>query len=88
MELKLKWTKYCVLCAAGHDSEDASSDNIIFTIKDSKLVAKNNKKLSRLLSKGFEGSLYWNEYKTKYENKNKTNEYRYFLVSVLDFFIK
>ena len=33
----------------------------------------------KLLSKGFERSVYWNEYKTKTENKNMTNEYRYFL---------
>ena len=25
--------------------------------------------------------MYWNEYKTKGENKNATNEYRYFVVS-------
>ena len=25
--------------------------------------------------------MYWNEYKTKSENKNTTNEYRYFLES-------
>ena len=29
--------------------------------------------------KGFERSVYWNEYETKSENKNTTNEYRYFL---------
>ena len=45
------------------------------------LSAKNNEKLSELLSKGLERSVYWNEYKTKSENKNKTNEYRYFLES-------
>ena len=31
--------------------------------------------------KGFERSLYWNEYKTKSEDKNTTNEYGYFLES-------
>ena len=43
------------------------------------LSAKDNKKLSTLLSKGFERSTYWNEYKTKSDNKNPTNEFRYFL---------
>ena len=38
-------------------------------------------KPSKLLSKGFESSVYWNEYKTKSENKNTANEYRYFLES-------
>ena len=43
------------------------------------LSAKNNQKLTKLLSKGFERSVYWNEYKTKRENKNTKNEFKYFL---------
>ena len=31
-----------------------------------------------ILFLGFERSVYWNEFKTKSENKNTTNEYRYF----------
>ena len=31
-----------------------------------------------LVSKGFERSVYWNEYKTKIENKSTTSEYRFF----------
>ena len=45
------------------------------------LSAKDNQKLSKLLSKRFERSVYWNEYKTKNDNKNMTNEFRYFLES-------
>ena len=45
------------------------------------LSAKDNRKLSRFLSKGFERSVYWNEYETKSENKNTANEYRSFLES-------
>ena len=41
------------------------------------LSPKDNQKLS----KGFERSAYWNEYKTKIENKNVTNWCRHFLVS-------
>ena len=85
VELKLKWAKYCVLSGAGGDNANASSNNIIFTIKDTKLYVpvvtlsgKDDQKLSKLLSKGFERSVYWNKYKTKSENKNTTNEYRYF----------
>ena len=37
VELKLKWTKYCVLSAAGADSDNANPNNIIFTIKGTKL---------------------------------------------------
>ena len=57
-ELKLKWTKYCILSAASADNINANPNNIIFIIK-----------------------VYWNEYQTKNENKNTTNEFRYFLQS-------
>ena len=40
-------------------------------------ISKRQSKLSKGLSKGFERSVYWNEYKTKIENKNTKNEYRY-----------
>ena len=86
VELKLKWTKCCVLYVAAADNTDNNPSSIVFTIKDTKLYvpvvnfpAKDNQKLSKLLSKGFERSVYWNEYKTKSEGKNTTNEYRYFL---------
>ena len=61
LELKLKWTKYCVLSVANHENkinEDANANNIIFTIKNTKLYvlvvtlsAKINQKLSNLLAK-------------------------------------
>ena len=86
LELKLKWTKYCVLFVAGNEIQSYNDNNdnankIIFTIKDTKLYvlivtlsAKDNEKLSKR-------SAYWNEYKTKSENKNTKNEFRYFLKS-------
>ena len=37
VELKLKLTKYCVLSASGNDNTNANPDNIIFTIKGTKL---------------------------------------------------
>ena len=81
--LELKWTKYCALTAAGADINDANSNNIAFTIKYTKsylavvtLLAEDNQKLSKLLSEGFERSVYWNEYKRKSVNKNKSNEYK------------
>ena len=65
-----------------------NANDIVFTIKDTKLYvpvvtlsARDNQKLSKLLSKGFEKSVYCNEYKTKSENKNTTNENMYFLES-------
>ena len=45
------------------------------------LSARDSKKLSKHLSKPFERSVYWNEYKTKSETKTTTNEFRYFLES-------
>ena len=50
---------------AGNDNTDANPDNIIFTVKDTKLFvsivilsAKYNQKLSKLLNKGSERSIY------------------------------
>ena len=37
--------------------------------------------MPKIFSKGCERSVYWNEYKTKCENKNTTKEYIYFLKS-------
>ena len=91
VELKLKWSKYCVLSAAGNENDinvNDNANNIIFTIKETELYvpvvtlsARDNQKLSKLLSKRFERSVYWNEYKRKSEKKNTPNKYRYFLES-------
>ena len=79
VELKLMWAKYFVLAVTDADNVGGNSSNVIFTIKDTKLYlavvtlsAKDNKRLSKLFSKGFERSVYLNEYKTKSENKNTT----------------
>ena len=72
IELKLKWTNYCVLSASDKDNANPALNNIIFTIKDTKLYvrvvtlsAKDNQKLSKLFNKGLERAVFWNEYKTK-----------------------
>ena len=56
-ELKLKWSNYCVLSVAGNGNANGNDDNIIFTIKDTKLYvpvvtlsARDNQKLSKLIS--------------------------------------
>ena len=82
---------YYVLCADGNKNDindNANANNIIFTMKDTKLYvpvvtlsARGNQKLLKLQSKMFERPVQWNEYKTKIENKNTTNEFRYFLES-------
>ena len=60
LELKCKWTKYCVLSVANNENKisEANANNIIFTIKNTKLYvlvvtlsAKINQKLSNLLAK-------------------------------------
>ena len=91
VELKLKWTKYCVLSVAGNENDINNNDNannFIFTMKDTKLYvlvvtlsARNNQKLSQLISKGVERSVCSKEYKTKSDNKSTTKEFRYFLES-------
>ena len=45
------------------------------------LSAKDYQKLAKRLSKGFERSVYWNEYKTKSGNTNTTKKYIYFIES-------
>ena len=91
VEVKLKWTKYYVLSVATNKNninEDAHANNIIFNMKVAKLYvhvvtlpSRDNKKLSKLLIKGFERLVYWNEYETKNDNKSTINEFRYFLES-------
>ena len=88
VKLKLKWINHCFLSVIGNYNDDANSNNITFTIKDTKLYvrvitlsAKDNQKLSKSFSRGFERSVYWNGYKIKSEIKNIPNEYRYFLLN-------
>ena len=61
-------------------NDNDNDNNIIFTIKYIKLYvpvvtlsARDNQKLSILLSKGFEISVYCNEYQTASVNKFTTN---------------
>ena len=78
-----------VFSVAGNENDINNNDdanNIIFTIKDTKLYvlvvslsARDNQKLSKILRREFERSVYWNEYKTKIENKNTTHECKYLL---------
>ena len=64
--MELSWTKYLVLCN--------QNQNSIFQITKCELYVpvvtlntENNNKLSELLSKGFERTVVWNEYKGKVE---------------------
>ena len=76
---------------AGNENDinnNDSGNNTIFKIKDTKLyvsvvtlLVRDSQRLSKRLSKDFERSVYWKEYKTKSEDKNTANELRYFLES-------
>ena len=75
-----------MLSASGIDT--ASTNYMIVTIRDTKLFVsgvtlstKENQKRTNNLSKGFKRSMHFNEYKTKNENKDTTNNHRYFLES-------
>ena len=64
VELKLIWTKHCVLAGFGVENDGADYSNTIFTIKDTKLYvlvvllsSKDNQNLFKLLSKVFERSV-------------------------------
>ena len=61
------------------ENDNPDSDNITSTIKATKLYHPVVILSGKDNQKGFERSVYWNEYKTKSENENTTNEYRYFL---------
>ena len=70
VELKPNWTIHCVLATACVETNNAIPNSIFFTIKGTTLYAvavtlstKYNQKLSKLLSKRFERSVYWNDYK-------------------------
>ena len=70
VELKLKWTKYCVLASNSTDNIDTDCYKLFYYQRHKKLYvhvvalsAEEHWKLSRLLSKGWERSIYWNEEK-------------------------
>ena len=77
----------CFVCG-WTDTIVCGYDDTIFTIEDPKcyvpvvILTTRKKKLSTVLSREFERSIYWNEYKTKSENKNTTNEYRYLTAKI------
>ena len=78
VKLKLKWTKYRVLSVGCNGIlNNIDSDRIVLTIKDTELYVPVVTLSAR--DKGFERYVCWNECKTKSENKNTSNEYRYIL---------
>ena len=78
IKLNLTWKKECVL------STDA--DDAVFIINDTKLYVpvvalskEDNKDFIEQQNKGFQRSIYWNEYKTKEQTENAdANAVKYF----------
>ena len=76
------------MSAVFSDNANAKSNNIISLSKTQSYMfllqlyhQETIKNYQNFFSRGFERSVYWNEYKMKSENKNTTNEYSYFLES-------
>ena len=62
VELSLKWYENCMLSSAGTAATFAITDIKLY-VSVVTLKTRDNAKLSELLSKGFERSVYWNKYK-------------------------
>ena len=80
IKLNLTWKKECVLST---DADDAANpnNNAVFIINDTKLyvpivtLSKEDKKdFTDQQNKGFQQSIYWNEYKTKEQNEDASND--------------
>ena len=78
VELKLRWSKHCVLSGAGTDNANGNNadDNVT-------LSAEDNQKLSKFLSKGFERSVYWNDSRKKMRIKIQQTNIDIFLNQTL-----
>ena len=77
--MELNWTKYSVLCNQNQNSifQIAKSELYILVMT---LNTENNNKLGELLSKGFERTIVWNEYKSKLERITIIQNYNMFNV--------
>ena len=61
IELSLKWYENCILSSAGTAATFAITDTK-FYVPVVTLNIEDNAELSKLLSKGFKRSVYWNKY--------------------------
>ena len=79
--MELNWTKYSVLCNQNQNSIFQITELYIPVVT---LNTENNYKLSGLLSKGFERTVVWNEYKSKIETVNVAGNDNNFKRTTLD----
>ena len=84
IKLNLTWKKECVLSTLDDDAGNPEN-NAVFIINDTKmyipvvtLSKEDNKDFIEQQKKGFQKSIYWNEYKTKEINENAdVNVFKY-----------
>ena len=62
VELSLRWYENCILSSAGTAATFETTDTKLY-VQVVTLKTEDNVKLSKLLSKGFKKSVYWNKYK-------------------------
>ena len=81
VELSLSWNKNCIFPSVANDSTFKITDTKLY-VPVLTLKTEDNAKLSKLLSKGFEGWIYWNEYKASpHKNYNANGYIREWLVA-------
>ena len=85
IKLNLTWKKECVLSTLDDDDADNPENNAVFIINDTKMYVpvftlskEDNKDFIEQKNKGFQRSIYWNEYKTEEINENAdVNVFKY-----------
>ena len=84
IKLNLTWKKECVFSTLNDDA-DNHENNAVFIINDTKMYVpivtlskEDNKDFIQQKNKGFQSSIYWNEYKTKEINEDvDANVFKY-----------
>ena len=84
IKVNLTWKKECVL-STDNDAAANAANNPVFIINDTKLYVpvvtlskEDNKDFIEQQNKGFQRSIYWNEYKTKEQTENSNaNVFKY-----------
>ena len=74
VELSLKWYSNCILSSEGTATSFAITDTKSY-FPVATLKIEDNTKLSKLLSKAFKRTIYWNEYKVTSNINYAENEY-------------
>ena len=85
IKLNLTWKKDCVLSIDADANAANAANNAVFIINDTKLYVpvvtlskEDNKDFIEQQNKGFQRSIYWNEYKTKEQTGNvDANVFKY-----------